>query len=81
MSVLIDFNMENIELEQLEEGIECIKLPELTDYEKKIIDPIVAPTSGLRIQLLDIQKEGVSSSLGSTNIEGKNMSLELYVKI
>ncbi len=54
---LIDFEIEDIELEQLEEGIKILKLPELTEEEKSIIDPIVAPTSGLRIQLLDIDKK------------------------
>ncbi|UCD02048.1 MAG: hypothetical protein JSV23_03230 [Promethearchaeota archaeon] len=49
--------MEDIELEQLEEGIKVLKLPELTEEEKSIINPIVAPTSGLRIQLLDIEKK------------------------
>jgi len=54
---LIDFEIEDIELEQLEEGIKILKLPELTEEEKSIIDPIVAPTSGLRIQLLDVEKK------------------------
>jgi phosphomannomutase len=49
--------MEGINLEQLEEGIRIIKLPELTEEEKEIIDPIVAPTSGLRIQLLELHKK------------------------
>ena len=36
-----------------------LKLPKLTSEEKFIIDPIVAPTSGLRIQILDqIEKKG-----------------------
>jgi len=41
----------------LEDNIKVIKLPELTEEENKIINPIVAPTSGLRIQLLDIKRE------------------------
>ncbi|MFW9989195.1 MAG: hypothetical protein ACFFC3_11100 [Candidatus Odinarchaeota archaeon] len=45
--------MEDIELESLDEEIKVLKLPELSDEEKSIIDPIVAPTSGLRIQILD----------------------------
>ncbi|MFX1388101.1 MAG: hypothetical protein ACFE9M_12865 [Promethearchaeota archaeon] len=57
MSNLIDFDLEEIDLEQLEEGIKIIKLPELTEEEKKIIDPIVAPTSGLRIQILDVKNQ------------------------
>ena len=55
---LIEFEMEDIELIDGENGIKIIKLPELTEEEKSIIDPIVAPTSGLRIQIYDlIEKE------------------------
>ena len=57
MGNLIDFEIEDIELEQLEEGIKVLKLLELTEEEKGIIDPIVAPTSGLRIQLLEVEKK------------------------
>jgi len=46
--------MEDIGLEKLEEDIQILKLPELTENEKNIINPIVAPTSGLRIQILDV---------------------------
>ncbi len=57
--ILINFEVKEIELEELEEGIKIIKLPELTEEEKNIIDPIVAPTSGLRIQIFDIiEKNG-----------------------
>jgi len=56
---LNDFDMEDIELEQVEEEIKIVKLPELTEEEKTIIDPIVAPTSGLRIQILDIKKDDI----------------------
>lgn len=55
MCYLIDFEIENIKFGQVEEGIKILKLPELTEEEKSIIDPIVAPTSGLRIQILDIK--------------------------
>ncbi len=54
---MINFEIEDIKLEQLKDGIRIIKLPELTEDEKNIINPIVAPTSGLRIQILDIQKQ------------------------
>ncbi|MFW9827662.1 MAG: hypothetical protein ACFFEY_08725 [Candidatus Thorarchaeota archaeon] len=57
MSNLIDFEIEYIELENLEKGIDVLKLPDLTKEEKGIIDPIVAPTSGLRIQILDIEEK------------------------
>ena len=44
--------MEEIEIIR-EEGMAKVILPQLTEEEKGIIDPIVAPTSGLRIQILD----------------------------
>ncbi|MFX1276615.1 MAG: hypothetical protein ACFFBP_05445 [Promethearchaeota archaeon] len=54
---MIEFKIEDIELEGDSEGIAILKLPELTEAEKNIINPIVAPTSGLRIQIYDIIKE------------------------
>ena len=51
---MINFKMEDLKLEDGENGIKIIRLPELTEEEKKIIDPIVAPTSGLRIQIYDV---------------------------
>lgn len=46
------------ELEFVEQGeVKKILLPKLTEEEKGIIDPIVAPTSGLRIQILDESKQ------------------------
>jgi len=51
---LIDFEVETVEFEQYE-GIKKLKLPDLTEEEKNIINPIVAPTSGLRIQILNIK--------------------------
>ncbi len=57
MDHLIEFDIEDIEVEQLEDGSQLVKLTELTDEEKDIIDPIVAPTSGLRIQIFDVKKE------------------------
>ncbi|MFX0106500.1 MAG: hypothetical protein ACFE75_13575, partial [Candidatus Hodarchaeota archaeon] len=67
MCNLFDIEIEDIKIEQLEEGTKILKLPELTEEEKHIIDPIVAPTSGLRIQLLDIGKEGVKEKYILTN--------------
>ncbi|MFX0139660.1 MAG: hypothetical protein ACFFDN_38830, partial [Candidatus Hodarchaeota archaeon] len=64
---LFDIEIEDIKLEELEEGTKILKVPELTEEEKHIIDPIVAPTSGLRIQLLDIGKEGVKEKYILTN--------------
>ncbi len=57
MVCLISFNMEDIELESLDEEIKVLKLPELSDEEKSIIDPIIAPTSGLRIQILNEKED------------------------
>jgi len=54
---LIKFETESIDLIDGEEGIKVIKLPELTREEIEIIDPIVAPTSGLRIQIYDVIEE------------------------
>ncbi len=55
MSFLVDFEIEDIKLEESEGGIKVIRLPELTEEEENLIDPIVAPTSGLRIQIFDIE--------------------------
>jgi len=35
--------------------IKILKLSELTEEEKRIIDPIVAPTSSLKIQVVDVE--------------------------
>ena len=55
MSFLVDFKIEDIKFEDSEGGIKTLKLPELNEEEKNLIDPIVAPTSGLRIQIFDIE--------------------------
>ena len=57
MGKLIKYDIENVELKDGEEGTKIIDLPELTKEEIKIIDPIVAPTSGLRIQIFNIIEE------------------------
>ncbi|MHA1455166.1 MAG: hypothetical protein ACTSR5_04155 [Promethearchaeota archaeon] len=46
---LIDFKIEEVNNYKKEDR-DTILLPELTEEEKRLIDPIVAPTSGLRIQ-------------------------------
>ncbi|MFX1388447.1 MAG: hypothetical protein ACFE9Z_00110 [Promethearchaeota archaeon] len=48
--------MEDIDYERSQEGIKVLKLPKLTEEEKNIINPIIAPTSGLRIQIIDIKR-------------------------
>ena len=53
--MLLDFEIENVKLEDGIDGIKILNLPELTEEENNKIDPIVAPTSGLRIQIFDIE--------------------------
>ncbi|MEE9378558.1 MAG: hypothetical protein V3V33_11060 [Candidatus Lokiarchaeia archaeon] len=64
---MIDFDMEDIKLELLDEEIKVLKLPELTEEEKNIVNPIVAPTSGLRIQILDVSSKDVKEKYILTN--------------
>ncbi|MFX0057504.1 MAG: hypothetical protein ACFE8J_04315 [Candidatus Heimdallarchaeota archaeon] len=52
---MIEFEIEDFELEDAGD-YKTLKLPELSEEEINIIDPIVAPTSGLRIQIFDIQE-------------------------
>ncbi len=52
----IEFIEEKLNIEEESEDQRVIHLPELTEEEKRIIDPIVAPTSGLRIQIYDIEQ-------------------------
>ncbi|MFX0041979.1 MAG: hypothetical protein ACFE8L_03615 [Candidatus Hodarchaeota archaeon] len=67
MSILINFEVNEVELEEVEEGIKILKFPKLTEEEKNIIDPIVAPTSGLRIQIFDIREENGKKKYILTN--------------
>ena len=53
---LLKFEIEDIEIETYED-FSILKLPELNEEEINLIDPLVAPTSGLRIQILDIREE------------------------
>jgi len=55
---MMDFEIKDIKIEERKNGSTFIKLPELSEAEKSIIDPIVAPTSGFRIEIFDIKKEG-----------------------
>jgi len=50
---MVDFEIEDIQFEHIDGVIKTLKLPKLSKGEKNIIDPIVAPTSGLRIQIYD----------------------------
>ncbi len=58
VSSLIDFEIEEINSYKKDDR-DTILLPELTEEEKRIIDPIVAPTSGLRIQIFDIREKNL----------------------
>ena len=48
-----DFEIEDIQFDQIKGVVRTLILPELSESEKNIIDPLVAPTSGLRIQIYD----------------------------
>jgi len=54
----IDFKHEEISLKQIDEHTSRLDLPALTEEEKGILDPLVAPTSGLRIELCEAEEEG-----------------------
>lgn len=54
MNNLVNFEIEDIEHEDGKDGTKIIRLLNLTEEDINIIDPIVAPTSGLRIQIYDI---------------------------
>ncbi len=57
MDKLIKYEVEDIQLDEGQNGTKTLKLPKLTDEELKIVDPIVAPTSGLRIQIYDMLED------------------------
>ncbi|MHA1985977.1 MAG: hypothetical protein ACW98D_04990 [Promethearchaeota archaeon] len=54
---MVDFEIEDIQFDRIEGVTKVLELPELSESEKAIIDPIVAPTSGLRIQIYDVIEE------------------------
>lgn len=53
---LLQFEIEEVSSFKKEDH-DTILLPELTEEEKRLIDPLVAPTSGLRIQIFDIREQ------------------------
>ena len=53
--MLIEFEIADVKLEEGVDGTKILKLPDLSEEEKKVVDPIVAPTSGLRMQIFDIE--------------------------
>ncbi|MHA2257827.1 MAG: hypothetical protein ACXACO_07575 [Promethearchaeota archaeon] len=50
---MIEYELEDVEFESLKDESKLLRLPELTEEEKSIVNPIVPPTSGLRIQILE----------------------------
>jgi len=72
---LIDFELEDVSF--IDSGAyKILKLPKLTKEEKFLIDPIVAPTSGLRIQILDQIKEN-----GKNRLVLSNRKLFLFLRV
>ncbi|MFX1441795.1 MAG: hypothetical protein ACFFHV_00135 [Promethearchaeota archaeon] len=51
---MFKYKIEDLQMTDGKNGIKKLILPELIEEEINIIDPIVAPTSGLRIQIYDI---------------------------
>lgn len=62
--ILINFSIEHINLKEIEGGMKLLELPDLTEEEINVIDPIVAATSGLRIQIFTvIEKDGEKKNI------------------
>ncbi|MFX1490030.1 MAG: hypothetical protein ACFFBI_12825 [Promethearchaeota archaeon] len=76
VNTLIKYDTEALSIKELESGTKIIKLPKLTKEEQEIIDPIVEPTSGLRIQILDkLEKDGIDKYLLT------NRKLYLFLRV
>ncbi len=71
----ITFEVEEIDLKKEDATTNLLILPELTEVEKEILDPLIAPTSGLRIQFYDIE-----DSDGSKKYILKKRTLYLYLR-
>ena len=54
----IEFHQEEVSLKEVDEHTRRLDLPELTEEEINILDPLVAPTSGLRIELCEAEEDG-----------------------
>ncbi|MHA1689294.1 MAG: hypothetical protein ACTSYC_09470 [Promethearchaeota archaeon] len=52
----IEFYEEPVEVIEKGEEVRVIELPSLTEEEKRIVDPLIAPTSGLRMQIYEVEK-------------------------
>ncbi|NVM19455.1 MAG: hypothetical protein HWN80_17270 [Candidatus Lokiarchaeota archaeon] len=72
---MINFELEGISF--IDSGAhKKLKLPKLTNEEKFLIDPIVAPTSGIRIQILDQIKQK-----GKDKLILSNRKLFLFLRV
>ncbi|MCK4286434.1 MAG: hypothetical protein KAX18_09545, partial [Candidatus Lokiarchaeota archaeon] len=65
---MADFEIEDIEFDHSEGVIKTLILPWLSESEKNTIDPLVAPTSGLRIQIYDVIEENKKYYLPNKNL-------------
>ncbi|MBY9021498.1 MAG: hypothetical protein KGD67_10585 [Candidatus Lokiarchaeota archaeon] len=65
---MADFEIEDIEFDHSEGVVKTLKLPWLSESEKNTIDPLVAPTSGLRIQIYDVIEENKKYYLPNKNL-------------
>ena len=63
---MVEFEIEDIAYEE-DGDLRIIILPDLAEHEVYIVDPIVAPTSGLRIQIYDINEENGNTKYSLTN--------------
>ncbi|TXT59949.1 MAG: hypothetical protein BAJALOKI2v1_150039 [Promethearchaeota archaeon] len=57
----LKFETEEIPVKEDRDGLKVLNFPQLTPEEERLVDPIVPPTSGLRIQIYD-KKEGDSEN-------------------
>lgn len=73
--LLINFEIEAVKLKDIGD-MKTLKLPKLTKEEINIVNPIVAPTSGLRMQIFDVQEIN-----GKTNYFLPNRKLFLFLRV
>jgi len=73
--LLINVEIEDVKLKESGD-MKILKLPRLTREEINIVNPIVAPTSGLRMQIFEIQEIN-----GKTNYFLPNRNLFLFLRV
>lgn len=73
--LLINFEIEAVKLKDIGD-MKTLKLPKLTKEEINIVNPIVAPTSGLRMQIFNVQEIN-----GKTNYFLPNRKLFLFLRV